>query len=62
MNIIGGITMTQDAMDQGWQKIQDRVEQVMSKYLRGGLHEIEHKPTDGIHLLENREYSQKDNT
>lgn len=53
--------MTQDAMDQGWQKIQDRVEQIMSKYLKGGLHEIEHKPGDVTHLLENREYLQEDN-
>jgi hypothetical protein len=33
----------------------------MSKYLKGGLHEIEHKPGDVCRLLESREYQQEDN-
>jgi hypothetical protein len=44
--------MDHSAADQAWQKIQARVEQLLRQSLEGGLHMIEYKPRDIIHLLE----------
>ena len=44
--------MDHSSVDEAWQKIQARVEQLLRQSLEGGLHMIECKPRDIIHLLE----------
>ena len=44
--------MAKNKTDQGWQELQDRIQNVFGNLLRGDVQRIEYKPPSVIHLLE----------
>jgi outer membrane PBP1 activator LpoA protein len=43
--------MMASEMDQKWQELQDRIENVFGPLLRGDIQKIEYKPQAPVHLL-----------
>ena len=44
--------MAKNETEQGWQELQDRIQNVFGNFLRGDVQRIEYKPPSVIHLLE----------
>jgi hypothetical protein len=44
--------MNEDKTDQGWQRIQERVDQIVGRFLRNDREMLEYKPGREIYLLE----------
>ena len=46
------VAMAKNETEQGWQELQDRIQNVFGNLLRGDVQRIEYKPPSVIHLLE----------
>ncbi|PIP07624.1 MAG: hypothetical protein COX51_06195 [Syntrophobacteraceae bacterium CG23_combo_of_CG06-09_8_20_14_all_50_8] len=44
--------MNNDMADQAWQQLYARIEQLLPRFLKGELHQIEYKPQNVTYLLE----------